>query len=199
MNATIVLASGSASRRAVLGAAGIPFVVDKPEVDESAIKVECQGLGLDASQTALRLAIAKATLVAGRHPGKIVIGADQMLECDGVWFDKPPDMAAAARQIAQMAGRDHRLISAVVGVRDGEVIWQTIETATMTVRPLSEAAIQAYLDVAGEKVLQSVGAYQVEGLGIHLFDAIEGSHFTIMGMPLLPLLAFLRTEGVLSW
>jgi septum formation protein len=195
---TIVLASGSATRRAMLAAAGVPAIVDRPAVDEDVVKRHCKGRGLDAAETARALAHAKAAEVAPRHPGRIVIGADQMLGCDGEWFDKPADLAAAARQIARLAGRTHHLISAVVAVRDGQILWQAADAAALTLRPLSPAAIDDYLARAGEPVLQSVGAYQVEGLGIQLFSRIAGDHFTILGLPLLPLLDFLRSEGVIA-
>ena len=193
-----VLASGSATRREMLQAAGLAFTVDRPDVDEAAVKRDSRSQGLDAGATALALALAKAREVASRHPGYIVIGADQMLECEGVWFDKPVDRAAAAAQLAVLAGRAHNLISAVVAVRDGEEIWRTVDTADLTVRSLSKAEIERYLDRAGPAALGSVGGYQVEGLGIQLFSAIRGHHFTILGMPLLPLLAFLRAEGLIA-
>ena len=121
-----------------------------------------------------------------------------MLECDGAWFDKPADRAAAAAQIAKLSGRTHTLFSAVVAVRGGTVIWRGLETAELSVRSLSPEFIETYLDRVGDAVLSSVGGYQVEGLGIQLFDAILGEHSTILGMPLIPLLAFLRGEGVIA-
>jgi septum formation protein len=193
----VVLASGSATRRAMLERAGVAIVVVKPDVDEGGIKFECRDRRLPAGEAAHRLAAAKAIQVSPRHPGRIVLGADQMLDCDGEWFDKPVNRAAAARQIGLLSGRAHTLFSAVAAVRDGTVIWRCLESAELTLRVLSPGFIQSYLDRAGKAVLSTVGAYQVEGLGIQMFDAIRGDHSTILGMPLIPLLAFLREQGVI--
>ncbi len=198
MTVPLILASGSATRRAMLEAAGLSIVADAPDLDESVIKLSCRAQGVSAGETARMLAVAKATHVASRHPGRIVLGADQMLECDGVWFDKPADRAAAARQIAKLSGRTHTLFSAVAAIRDDAVIWRAVESAELTIRPLSPAFIEAYLDQVGDGVLGSVGGYQVEGVGIQLFSAIRGDHSTILGMPLLALLEFLRDEGVVA-
>jgi len=192
----VVLASGSATRRAMLESAGIRIVADRPDVDEGRLKQSFKAAGLDAVAAAEALARAKAEDVQPRHPGTIVVGADQMLECEGEWFDKPVDRAGAAAHLRRLSGRPHRLISAVVAVRDAVHVWSAIETATLTMRPLSSAFIDAYLDQVGLKALDSVGGYQVEGPGIQLFSEIRGDHFTILGLPLLPLLAFLRREGV---
>lgn len=194
----LVLASGSATRRTLLERAGLEIIVDKPEVDEDGIKFEGKVHRWTAGDTALKLAEAKARQVARRHPGRIVLGADQMLECDGVWFDKPADRAAAAGQIAKLSGRTHMLLSAVAAVRGGAVIWRTLETAELSMRPLSPEFIESYLDRVGDAALDSVGGYQVEGRGIQLFDAIRGEHSTILGMPLIPLLAFLREQGAVA-
>ncbi|HLG90263.1 MAG TPA: Maf family protein [Alphaproteobacteria bacterium] len=191
----VVLASGSASRRAMFEAAGINAILDKPDVDEDSLKRD--SAGLSAERTAARLARAKVDAVAPRHRGRIVIGGDQMLECDGEWFDKPVARAGAAEHLRRLSGRTHRLISAAVAVRDGQILWEGIDTAELTMRSLSADFIDAYLDAAGDRVLSSVGAYQVEGLGIQLFSEIRGDHFTILGLPLLPLLDVLRREGVL--
>jgi septum formation protein len=193
----IVLASGSASRRAMLAAAGITFTVDRPEIDEGAVKLRGRSRGLTVEATAAALALAKAMAVAPRWPGALVLAADQMLECDGEWFDKPAGPTAAARQLSRLSGKTHRLISSAVVVRDGVALWDATTMADLTMRELSEAFIGDYLAAAGDGVLGSVGAYQIEGLGAQLFDAIRGDHFTILGLPLLPLLAFLRAAGVL--
>jgi septum formation protein len=142
--------------------------------------------------------MAKALEVAVRHPGRIVLGADQMLECDGEWFDKPSDRPAAAQQIARLSGRSHRLVSAVVAIRDGGPTWRFVESAELTMRRLTPAFIDSYLDKVGDKALSSVGGYQIEGPGIQLLSTIKGDHFTILGLPLLPLLDFLRSEGVIA-
>jgi septum formation protein len=195
---SLVLASGSATRRAMLERAGLSVTIDPPDVDEGALKQDCRARGLSAGDTAMELAVAKARQVAPRHPGRIVLGADQMLECGGEWFDKPVDRAAAARQIACLSGRTHTLFSAIAAIRDGDVIWRRLESADLSVRSLSPEFIESYLDRIGDAVLNSVGGYQVEGLGIQLFDAIRGEHSTILGMPLIPLLGFLRDEGVIA-
>jgi septum formation protein len=194
----IVLASGSTSRRAVLEAAGIDIVVDKSDVDEDVLKRRFKQAGSGISETALGLALAKAEQVQARHPGQIVLGADQMLDCGGVWFDKPVDRAAASRQLIALSGQTHRLVSAIVALRNGVTLWQTVEIAELTMRPLSADFIDTYLDAVGDRALSSVGAYQVEGLGIQLFTRIQGDHFTILGLPLIPLLDFLRRERVLA-
>lgn len=193
----LVLASGSATRRAMLEKAGLSIIVDTPDVDEGCIKRECRDLQLSAGEAAARLAMAKAIQVSPRYPGSIVLGADQMLECEGEWFDKPVDRDAAARQIGRLSGRSHSLFSAVAAVRDGGQIWECLDIAELSVRELSSEFIHRYLDQVGQAVLSSVGGYQIEGLGIQLFDAIRGDHSTILGMPLIPLLGFLRAEGML--
>jgi septum formation protein len=198
LTATLILASGSATRRAMLERAGLSIVTDAPDVDEGAVKQDCRDKKLSASDTALTLAIAKAAQVAPRHANSIVLGADQMLECDGEWFDKPVDREAAARQISRLSGRTHTLHSAIAAIRDGVMIWRTVESAELDIRPLSPAFIESYLDGVGDAVLSSVGGYQVEGLGVQLFSAIRGEHSTILGMPLLPLLSFLRDEGIIG-
>jgi nucleoside triphosphate pyrophosphatase len=198
MEQVLVLASGSATRRTMLEKAGLSIVVDKPDVDEGAVKIECRDRGLSPGETAQRLAAAKAIQVSPRHPGSIVLGADQMLDCQGEWFDKPVDRAAAARQIGRLSGRTHSLFSAVAAVRDGAVIWEAVDSAELSVRVLSAEFIWSYLDLIGDAALSSVGSYQVEGLGIQLFDAMIGDHSTILGMPLIPLLAFLREQGAIA-
>jgi septum formation protein len=195
---SVILASGSATRQDMLRSAGVPFEADRPDVDESALKSDCRARGFSVAETAEALALAKARQVAPRHPGRIVLGGDQMLECGEDWFDKPVDRAAAARQLMKLSGRTHKLHTATVALKGDQLIWRNVDVAAMTVRPITPDFVEAYLDRAGDTILSSVGGYQVEGLGIQLFSAIDGSHFTILGMALLPLLAFLRTEGVLD-
>jgi septum formation protein len=197
LSETIVLASGSATRLAILRSAGLSFLSDPANVDESAIKIDCAACSLDAAATAQRLAIAKAEAVAPRHAGSIVLGADQMLSCDGKWFDKPSDRMAAATQIMQLSGKTHQLISAICAIRDETLLWTATQTAEMTMRPLSGAFIESYLDQEDDLVLNSVGGYRIEGRGVQLFSDIQGDYFTILGLPLLPLLSFLRERGVL--
>jgi len=194
--ASLVLASGSASRNAMLRAAGVDVLVDPPDLDEGAVKQSCRARGFGTRKTAGVLATAKAECVQGRHPGQFVLAADQMLECDGEWFDKPVDRGSAARQIARLAGRTHRLVTSAVVVSDGLIRWRANTSASMTVRPLSTEFIEGYLDRAGDRVFSSVGGYEIEGLGVQLFSVVKGDHFTILGLPLLQLLAFLRTLGV---
>jgi septum formation protein len=192
----VVLASASLSRRRLLENAGVPLLAQAPGVDESQVKAALLAEGAEASQVAETLAELKARKVAAQHPGALVVGGDQMLECDGVWFDKPADREAAAMTLRALSGRQHQLISAVVVVRDEARLWHRIERARLTVRPLSEAFIASYLACAGESALDSVGAYRLEDRGAQLFSRVEGDYFTILGLPLLPLLDFLRNHGV---
>jgi septum formation protein len=191
----LVLASRSASRRAMLAAAGLPIEVDVPDLDERA--VEAAAGPRPPAKVAMLLACEKAKAFAREKPGRLVIGADQTLALGPRRFDKPRDAEAARAQLAALAGNTHELHSAVAVVRDGEVLLDTVDTARLTMRPLSDAFLDAYLAAAGPAVTESVGAYQLEKLGIHLFARIEGDHFTILGLPLLPLIAFLRQAGCL--
>lgn len=152
----------------------------------------------DTATTATELALAKAKLVSVRHPGRLIIGADQILDLDGAWFDKPEDMAEAVDHLKRLAGRTHCLVSAVCVVRDNEPLWDHVETARLTMRPLSLNFLQRYLAEAGPEILESVGAYRLEGRGAQLFSRIDGNHFAILGLPLLPLLDILRRQGVIE-
>lgn len=191
----LVLASQSPARRLILEGAGLSFTADPADLDEDAVKNQQRTQGSDAAAVALALAGAKALAVTARHPGDLVIGADQMLECGGDWFDKPATRAEARATLFHLAGRTHRLISAVVLARDDDVRWHHLSEARLTMRPLDEAAIDDYLERAGDAALASVGAYRLEGPGAQLFEHIEGDYFTILGLPLLPLLAALRDQG----
>lgn len=193
--ARLVLASGSRVRADMLRAAGLDIVVDPADVDEPKIEADCRRTGMTTPDVAQALAAAKAVLVAGRHPGALVVGADQMLDLAGDSLRKPETLADAANTLSRLAGRDHTLVAAVVLARDGEVIWRHQASARLVMRPLDDAAIAAYLARAGDGVLTSVGAYQLEGLGAQLFDRIEGDYFTILGLPLLALLGELRRRG----
>ncbi len=192
----LILASASAARRALCEAVGLPVTVEPARVDEASVKESLAADGASAAIVAETLADLKAASVARRHPDAVVIGADQMLECAGVWFDKPPDRAHASAQLQALSGKTHTLWSAVVLHRGGQRIWHTVERADLTMRPLSRATIDTYLDAAGVAVLSSVGAYQIEALGQHLFTRIVGDQSTILGLPMLPLLGFLRQHGV---
>jgi septum formation protein len=192
----LVLASQSPTRQALLANAGIDFEAVPAEIDERAVQ-QASGLSAPGDIAAL-LAREKALSVSSRQPGKYVIGADQTLAQGERLFSKPAGRSQAAEQLCALAGRIHQLHSAVAVARDGTILFEAVAIAAMTMRRLGEAEIDVYLDQAGEAVTSSVGAYQLEGLGVHLFERIEGDHFTILGLPLLPLLAFLRSERLLG-
>lgn len=195
----IVLASGSRSRRTMLENAGIEFSVLPADVDEAAIREAFTGGsdgGADPADIAQVLAIAKAERVSRSKPGALVIGSDQVMAMDGRIFDKPTDMDDARQRLLDMRGKVHQLHAAVAIAIDGAASWSMTDTAQMGVRDYSPAFIGAYLAEAGTRVLSSVGAYQLEGLGVQLFEDIRGDFFTILGMPLLPLLGELRSRGV---
>ena len=194
----LVLASGSLTRRDLLISAGLPVGVCSPVIDERAIEAGLARDGADASKIAEGLASAKAASIGNTKPGQLVLGADQTLECEGVPFHKPADAAAAARQLEWLSGKTHQLHSACSLFQDGREIFTAVTSARLAMRPLSPVFIQAYLEAAGDSILASVGAYQLEGLGIHLFSTVEGDHSTILGLPLFPLLSFLRQHGSLA-
>lgn len=193
-----VLASGSRFRADMLEAAGVPITVDPPAVDEDAVKAGMRGRKADAADTAEALAAVKAQQVSRRHPGVLVVGADQMLECDGHWFDKPSTREEARQTLLALRGRTHELVTAVCVVRDGLVLWHHVARARLSMRPFSDVFLDSYLDAVGAAACDSVGAYQLEGLGAQLFSRVDGDHFTIVGLPLLPLLDFLRAHGVVE-
>jgi len=191
----LILASQSRARQTLLANAGIDFEAIPADIDERAVQ---QGSGLSAPvDIAALLAGEKALAVSVRLPGRFVVGADQTLALGEQLFSKPAGRAQAAEQLRALAGRSHDLHSAVAVARNGKILFSDVSAAQMTMRQLTGADIRAYLDHAGEAVTSSVGAYQLEGLGVHLFERIEGDHFTILGLPLLPLLAFLRGERLL--
>jgi septum formation protein len=191
----LILASQSRARQTLLANAGIDFEAIPADIDERAVQ---QGSGLSAPvDIAALLAGEKALAVSVRLPGRFVVGADQTLALGEQLFSKPAGRAHAAEQLRALAGRSHDLHSAVAVARNGKILFSDVSAAQMTMRQLTGADIRAYLDHAGEAVTSSVGAYQLEGLGVHLFERIEGDHFTILGLPLLPLLAFLRSERLL--
>jgi septum formation protein len=183
-------------RQVLLANAGLSFETIPAAIDERAIQQSC-GL-TTAGEIAVRLACEKARYVSLRSPGRYVIGADQTLECDGRLFDKPVGRAGAVEHLRALSGRTHTLHAGVAIVRDGRPLFEDVSVARMTMRELSEDTIEAYLNAAGDAVTASVGAYQLENLGVHLFSRVEGDHFSILGLPLLPLLAFLRGQGLLS-
>jgi septum formation protein len=192
----LILASKSHARQGLLINAGIAFEAIPAEIDERAIQL-ASALSAPGEIAAL-LARDKAILVSARHPDRFVVGADQTLILGDRLFSKPAGRAQAAEQLRALAGQSHELHSAAAVARDGEILFEDVSIARMTMRPLDDNAISTYLAAAGEAVTTSVGAYQLEGLGIHLFERIEGDHFTILGLPLLPLLEFLRSQRLLA-
>jgi septum formation protein len=192
----LILASQSRARQTLLADAGIKFEAVPAEIDERAVQ---QASNLTAPADIARLlAREKSLAVSARMSGRFVVGADQTLALGSRLFSKPAGRAQASEQLRALAGGTHELHSGVAVARDGKILFADVTSARMTMRKLGEAEIDAYLDEAGEVVTSSVGAYQLEGLGVHLFERIEGDHFTILGLPLLPLLAFLRSERLLS-
>lgn len=194
---TLILASQSAGRRALLTQAGIPHQAMAASCDEEVEKAKLKAAGVDARALALGLAEAKARSVSLERPSDFILGCDQTLALDdGVMFDKAPSLAELAEQLAALSGRTHSLFAAMAVVREGAVIWTHVEEARLTMRALSPGFIADYLDQEGEGLLSGVGGYRIEGRGIQLFERVEGNHFTIIGLPLLPLLAFLRGAGI---
>lgn len=198
MTANIILASTSPFRRALLENAGVAFDVDRPQVDERAVEEAVATSGVTPAEIALILAQAKAEEVSARQPASLVIGCDQTLSFEGQLLHKPKDMEEARRRLLAFSGQTHFLHSAVVVARGGLMIWSHVAEAAMTMRPLDPGFVGRHLARVGEKALSSVGAYQVEGEGIQLFERIEGDHFTIVGLPLLPLLKALRELGAID-
>jgi septum formation protein len=192
---SLILASASPSRRKLLASAGLSFDIVPAGVDEEEIT---RSLGSKAApqELASTLAEMKAMQVSSKHPEAFVIGADSTLACNGRLFDKPPTMDAARKQLMALRGQTHELFSSVVVAQGGARIWHWAERAHLTMRSFNESFIDAYLARAGKDVLTSVGAYQLESLGAHLFTRVDGDYFTILGLPLLPLLSFLAGHGI---
>lgn len=193
----LILASASPARRALLAACGLVFRAQPAAVDEQALKQSARGEGASAGEAALLLAETKAQRLSRRHPEALVIGADQILVQDGTWFDKPADAAAARAQLRTLRGQWHQLETALVCVAAGERVWHHLARPRLHMRPFSDAVLEAYLAIEGEHITASVGVYRLEGPGALLFDRVEGEHSAILGLPLLPLLGFLRQRGVL--
>jgi septum formation protein len=196
----IVLASGSRARREMLAAAGVHFTVQAADVDEPAIRARMYEVdpGVDAKKVAAVLAAAKAEDVSGKITASLVIGADQVLALDGELLNKAPSIEAARAALGRLRGRTHELHSAVAFAQKGKVTWAHVATARLTMRDFSDAFLDDYLTRAGDRVSQSVGAYELEGLGVQLFDKIEGDYFTVLGLPLLPVLAEMRARGIIA-
>ena len=192
----LILASKSIARATLLHNAGINFHIDPAAIDEAAIRRMVHTESGAAAVAAAALAEAKAMAVSEAHEDALVIGADQILECDSTWFDKPLDMQRARADLLALRGLTHQQHSAVSVVQGGAVLWRHVETADLTMRDFSVDFLDDHLAAVGTSVLASAGAYQLEGLGVQLFSRIEGDYFSILGLPLVPLLDFLRQQGV---
>jgi septum formation protein len=195
MPPSLILASASPSRRQMLTNAGLAFDIEPAGVDEEEV-TRSLGSRSAPQEIASTLAEMKAVKVSSRHPEAIVIGADSTLACNGRLFDKPPTLEAARKQLMMLRGQTHELFSSVVVARSGQRLWHWSERARLTMRSFNDSFVDVYLARAGEDVLTSVGAYQLEGLGAHLFTRVDGDYFTILGLPLLPLLSFLAGHGI---
>ena len=196
--ARLILGSGSSSRRSLLEAAGLNFEVVPADIDEGVVKEQARARGASAGETAFLLAEMKARAVAEKFPDALVIGADQLLVCEEEWFDKPPNMAGARAHLRKLRGKAHVLETAVVCQQGGERVWYHVSRPRLTMRAFSDAYLEAYLASERDAVLGSVGAYRLEGRGVQLFEEIEGDFFAILGLPLLPLLSFLRQARALG-
>ena len=195
---TLILASASPFRATMLKNAGLAFEANAARIDERAVEQPLLEADLPPGDIAEVLAIAKAEEVSVRNTGALVIGSDQVLSFDGEILHKVEDMEGARRRLLHLSGKTHYLDSAIALLRDGEVLWSHVERAALTMRTLTPEFVGRHLAEAGETVLSSVGAYQIESVGVQLFEKIEGDFFTIMGLPLLPLLAELRRQGALE-
>lgn len=193
----ITLASGSASRRSLLSGAGIQAQTIKPNVDEDAAKRAMRAEKVSVRDQAMQLAEMKAIKVSSQVGG-LVIGGDQMLNLDGAAFDKPHNLDAATKHLKKLSGKTHRLETAIVIAENGMPVWRHLDRPALTVRTLSDVFIKSYIKSCGPPLLTTVGAYQLEGLGAQIFSKIEGDYFSILGLPLLPLLDYFRTRGLLE-
>jgi septum formation protein len=191
----LVLASRSKVRQKLLAAAGIPIDVCPADLDER--ELEAQSPSQQAGAVATFLAAEKALSVERSNPGRLVLGADQLLALDGKRFSKPGDRAAARAQLHELSGRTHTLYSAIAFVQTGSVQFEYVSSVRMTMRKLSDRFLDHYLDAVGNAATESVGAYQLEGLGIHLFERVDGEYFAVLGLPLMEVLDFLRQRGYL--
>lgn len=196
--AALVLASGSSTRRAMLENAGLAFIVDPPELDENVIKTMFKDMPYAGRLIAERLAADKAREISHRHPDALVIGADQTLQIGSRLLDKPRDRAEATRQLELLRGQTHGLTTVVAVAANGRILWHHQDMARLTMRSFSDAWLERYLDALGDEVTTTVGGYRLEGLGAQMFERIDGDWFTILGLPLLPLLNFLRDQGALA-
>jgi len=195
-SAPLVLASGSASRKSLLTAAGVPFVTDPADLDEDRLMAELKPAG--AEIIARTLAEQKALAVSRRHPGQIVLGGDSVIAFGGDYLSKCASLAQARALLLRLSGQTHLLVSAAALARDGALLWAHASPCRMTMRDLSAQFLEDYLAAEGEALLSSVGCYRFEGRGAQLFDRVEGDYFSVLGLPLLPVLACLRKEGLLA-
>jgi septum formation protein len=198
MTAPLILASQSPFRRMLMENAGLTFQTQAAAIDERAAEAALAAHNPTPQAIAEALAIEKARDVARRNPGSLVIGSDQTLSLEGLVFHKPADMAEAKAHLMAMSAKTHSLNCGIALVRDGQTLWSHVSVANLTMRPLSEAFVERHLARVGARVLASVGAYQLEGEGVQLFERIDGDYFTILGLPLLPLLAKLRDLGAID-
>jgi len=198
MTAPLILASASIARATLLAAAGVAVEAIPARVDEGAIKAAMLAEGAPPRDIADKLAELKALRVSTRNPGRLVLGADQVLVLDGRLFDKPADRAEARAHLHALRGKTHRLLSAAVVLLDGAPVWRHVGSARLTMRPFTNSFLDEYLDRIGDLAMSSVGCYHLEGLGAQLFARVEGDYFTVLGLPLLELLGFLRARGVLT-
>ena len=195
MTNDLILASASPTRAALVAAAGLAFRVEPAAIDEISLKRTFRTQGRSAGDCALALAGAKARWVSGRNGNALVIGADQILVCDGVWFDKPSDLCEARSQLRALRGRSHELVTAVCAVQTGTLLWHNLRRPQLKMRGFSDNFLDHYIAAEGESLLGSVGAYRLEGRGVQLFEHIDGDHFAILGLSLVELLGFLRDRG----
>lgn len=195
---TLVLASGSASRKKLLTAAGVSFLADPADLDEVALTRGLVERGADAVKVACELAGQKALSVSRRHPGKLVLGADSVIAFGGAFLSKCVSLEEARALLHKLSAKEHLLVSAAALARDGELLWTHASPARMTMRSLSHKFLDDYLAQEGSAILSSVGCYHYEGRGAQLFDKVDGDYFSVLGLPLLPVLAELRREGVLD-
>ena len=194
----LILASSSKARHSMLTNAGVDCEAIASMIDEDGYKQSMKAEGASAAEVAETLAEMKALRMYRQQPDGIVIAADQMLECNGIWFDKPRDRDNTRAQLRALRGKTHQLVSAAVIYKEGSRIWGTIDTAHLTVRNFTDEWLENYLDTVGDEIYNCVGGYQLEGIGAQLFTEVRGDYFTVLGLPLLPLIGFLRDHGILK-
>ncbi len=198
MKTSLILASGSTVRKRLLQNAGISFRTVAPDVDEKKIKAESRAQNFTEVETARTLALAKARNVGEYKPNNLILSADQMLTCQGEWYDKPIGADGVRNHLTRLSGKEHELINAVVIIKNGKILWQYDNTATIEMRQLNKQYIETYIKHADKAVYQSVGAYDLEGRGVQLLRRLDGDYFSILGLPLFPLIDFLRECGAVS-